>query len=468
MAQALRTQRRHLESSTALWTLSALALAACGGGGGGGDGGTPPDVSNTGKMGETGDKGETGDTGDTGDMGDTGDTGDTSDTGDTGDMGDMGDMGSTVTPPVTIDLAFTATSYSFNLAENDAGNDGTAVQIGTITARDNNNASRADITYALGGTDASSFRIDPNSGAITYIGAALNYEAATKKSFALTVTASAGTGDDVVTTGPQPVTITLQDENDAPVAVSDEPVDFGEIERPDVPPVPTARPTEELDLSGLFMDEDGDSLTLVPVGILPTGISLSGTDLIIAENTSADTYTLTLSASDGKGGVSAQRDITFTITPHVIEDDRDNNDHAGLHGTGYDDHQKGHGGDDILYGGIGADILDGGDGVDQLTGGAGADIFVLDADETSRYFASVDIISDYSSEDFLTFSEAISGKDLWYKKGVNAHLGNGANDTVIYGDKDGTEIIVILSNYVGDISPDDFETPSYVGTIDML
>ena len=39
MAQALRTQRRHLESSTALWTLSALALAACGGGGGGG--GTP-------------------------------------------------------------------------------------------------------------------------------------------------------------------------------------------------------------------------------------------------------------------------------------------------------------------------------------------------------------------------------------------------------------------------------------------
>ena len=36
MAQALRTQRRHLESSTALWTLSALALAACGGGGGGG------------------------------------------------------------------------------------------------------------------------------------------------------------------------------------------------------------------------------------------------------------------------------------------------------------------------------------------------------------------------------------------------------------------------------------------------
>ena len=30
MAQALRTQRRHLESSTALWTLSALALAASG------------------------------------------------------------------------------------------------------------------------------------------------------------------------------------------------------------------------------------------------------------------------------------------------------------------------------------------------------------------------------------------------------------------------------------------------------
>ena len=35
--------RRQLGSSTALWTLSALALAACGGGGGGGGGGgTPP------------------------------------------------------------------------------------------------------------------------------------------------------------------------------------------------------------------------------------------------------------------------------------------------------------------------------------------------------------------------------------------------------------------------------------------
>ena len=36
MEKTLRAQTRHLESSTALWTLSALALAACGGGGGGG------------------------------------------------------------------------------------------------------------------------------------------------------------------------------------------------------------------------------------------------------------------------------------------------------------------------------------------------------------------------------------------------------------------------------------------------
>ena len=40
--------RRQLESSTALWTLSALALAACGGGGGGGGGPVVNDPGNTG------------------------------------------------------------------------------------------------------------------------------------------------------------------------------------------------------------------------------------------------------------------------------------------------------------------------------------------------------------------------------------------------------------------------------------
>ena len=131
-------------------------------------------------------------------------------------------------------------------------------------------------------------------------------------------------------------------------------------------PYPSARPTKTLDLSGLFTDEDNDSLTLSPVGALPTGISISGTILTIAENTSVGTYTFTLSASDGKGRVSAQRDITFTVTPHVIEDVPGDVNHAGQHGTKYDDHQRALGGDDTLYGSAGADILDGGDGSDAV------------------------------------------------------------------------------------------------------
>ena len=347
--------------------------------------------------------------------------------------------GSTVTDPEIVLMFDEGNDYSLELDENTTGG-----EVGTITARDNNNASRTDITYALGGADASSFRIDPNSGAITYIGAALNYEAATKKSFALTVTASAG-GESIES---QSVTITLNDVNDAPEAVFGARTDFGEIERPDVPTVPTARPTEELDLSGLFMDEDGDNLTLALAGTPPTGISLSGTSLTIAENTSVGTYSLTLSASDGKGGVSAQRDITFTITPHVIEEVLDKREDANiLHGTPYEDYQKGHGGDDTLYGGPDADILDGGDGDDTANYGdsEGAVIIDLSAVQSDDYVHSAS--TDPNSRaygDRLKGIENIFGSeynDVLTGDGKSNELSGGdGNDTLIGGGGDDTLI----------------------------
>ena len=53
--------------------------------------------------------------------------------------------------------------------------------------------------------------------------------------------------------------------------------------------------------------------------------------------------------------------------------------------------------------------------------------------------------------DLLTFSTATNGrKNLYFKNGVNAGVQNsGANDTVIYGNAAGTEIIVVLAIMTG-------------------
>ena len=571
MAQALRTQRRHLESSTALWTLSALALAACGGGGGGGGpttsndvsdlsitdptdpnptepdngGGTtdPTDPDNDGGStdptepdtgGGTTDPMEPSDPSD-GSGTDTGggdngggstdpnptdpDTGggtpeptDPDTGGGTTDPTDPDNDGGSTDPnptepdtgggttdptepdtgggttdpmdpagptepepnpnpdpdpnpnpdpdptdpvdPVPPTLSFAQGSYSFNLPENKAGS-ATAFALGDAIDFGWDQASeKGAITLQLTGTDAGDFSISPDDGVLYYHGDGYNYETDVKN-FTLTLTAtgtSVAGGDPV--TAISTITITLTNENDAPVAVPGAQTNFDDVERPDEIFDPSARPTETLDLSGLFMDEDGDNLTLAPVGILPTGISLSGTTLIIAENTSADTYTLTLSASDGKGGVSAQRDITLTVTPHVIEDELDNNDHAGLPGTRYDDHQKGHDGDDIFRGSTGADILDGGAGIDTASYSDSEGAVIIDlsvvqngyvhsasTDPNSRAYGDrlIDIENVFGSsyDDVLTGdgkANELSGAD-----GNDTLSGGGGDDTLIGGK--GTDIL---------------------------
>ena len=104
--------------------------------------------------------------------------------------------------PVFTDGATTTRS----IAENTAAN----TNIGTpITATDANNDT---LTYTLGGTDASSFSIDPNTGQLR-TRAALDYE--TKNSYSVTLTVSDGNGGSATI----PVRITVRDvaENRAPV-----------------------------------------------------------------------------------------------------------------------------------------------------------------------------------------------------------------------------------------------------------
>ena len=141
-----------------------------------------------------------------------------------------------------------------------------------------------------------------------------------------------------------------------------------------------------------------------------------------------------------------------------------------LQGSNYDDdYLYGDAEANTLWGQAGNDTLRGGRGTDTLTGGDGEDTFVLEVDGASG-LTFADVITDYSSEDSLTFSTETNGKNLWFEKGVDAGAGNsGANDMVIYADKDGAadenDILVILADYSADITAADFENAGYVGGI---
>ena len=107
---------------------------------------------------------------------------------------------------------FGATDYTFTLAENADGGT-TAVAVGTVSATDAD--AGHTVTYAIvaGNTAGNDFVIGSSSGAITYTGSGVNFEATA--SFTLTVRASDGAGGDADVT----VTVNVTDDNtEAPAA----------------------------------------------------------------------------------------------------------------------------------------------------------------------------------------------------------------------------------------------------------
>ena len=120
----------------------------------------------------------------------------------------------TVTPeddPPVFDLP----TYAFGLAENQNGSS-TPVAVGTVSATDPDVSDTP--VYAIAEGDMTRFRIDVVSGAIGYIGTGEDFEAPDGPPvYVLMVTATAGS-----LAATAPVTVTVTDANDPPVAVDDD------------------------------------------------------------------------------------------------------------------------------------------------------------------------------------------------------------------------------------------------------
>ena len=76
-----------------------------------------------------------------------------------------------------------------------------------------------------------------------------------------------------------------------------------------------------------------------------------------------------------------------------------------IHGGDGNDTLQGGQGDDQIYGDAGNDLIMGNKGIDVMTGGAGADVFKFAYDDSNIDFThgAIDKITDFSSEDRITF-----------------------------------------------------------------
>ena len=199
--------------------------------------------------------------------------------------------------------AFTeGTSATRSVAENT----GSGVDIGTAVAA--TDADDDELTYTLGGIDATTFSIDSTSGQLR-TKSALDYE--TKTSYTVTITVSDGSLMDSIT-----VTITVTDvtENRAPAFASDS----------------TTRSVAENTGSGVDIgtavaatDADDDELTYTLGGIDAATFSIDSTSGQLRTKAALDyetktSYTITITVSDG----SLMDSITVTINIMDIDENR--------------------------------------------------------------------------------------------------------------------------------------------------
>jgi Ca2+-binding RTX toxin-like protein len=109
--------------------------------------------------------------------------------------------------------------------------------------------------------------------------------------------------------------------------------------------------------------------------------------------------------------------------------------------AGHDDSSlSGGAGDDSLAGGVGADTLTAGTGADQLAGGGGADHFVFAQNDSGVTQASLDVITDWNSDDTITFANVTVGAGVYAEASTvsyalalnlaNSHIASSAADIV--------------------------------------
>lgn len=165
---------------------------------------------------------------------------------------------------------------------------------GTVyTAAATDQDAGATLTYALGGTDAASFAIAPNTGVVTFVSPP-NYEV--KNSYSIDVTASDGTN----TTTPQTVAVSVTNVNEAPSSTTIS----GQTA--------VVSQNYNFDAAASFSDVDaGDTLTFGATG-LPAGLSINTATGIISGTATTENLTnsVTVTATDAGGLTTSQ---TFNV-----------------------------------------------------------------------------------------------------------------------------------------------------------
>ena len=212
----------------------------------------------------------------------------------------------TVTQTVTVSVANDA-------ADDAAGNsapgftseatftiDENQTDVGVVSATD---ADGDAVSYAItGGADAAAFAIDATSGTLSLKSPG---DAEAQASYEVVVSASDGQGG----TTAQTIAVELNDVNEAPVLAESAAVD---------PLTLTAGTAGSVDLAaalGATDPDQGDTVsyaaTLAGGDPLPSGITVNGTSLAIADTVAAGSYEIAAFASDGE---LDSESVSFTVT----------------------------------------------------------------------------------------------------------------------------------------------------------
>ena len=256
------------------------------------------------------------------------------------------------------------------------GENGTTV--GMVAATD---ADGDSLSYSIvGGADAALFSINASTGALTFKSAP-NFEkagdAGANNVYDLTVSAGDGSGN----SGAQAITVTVGNQNDAPMAGADAANALTGV-------------LKAIDVLAADSDEDaGDTKTLVSVTQPTKGgvavINDGKVDYTAVAYAGEETFTYTM--KDSKG-VESSATVTVTVSPNIASTDGADT----LFGTTGAEKIDGGLGNDTIFGGGGADSLIGNEGDDRILyrdsaaliqGGNGTDTLVIDASALGARFA---------------------------------------------------------------------------------
>ena len=203
-----------------------------------------------------------------------------------------------------------------NATRSVAENTGSGVDIGSaVSVTDDDNDT---LSYTLGGTDASSFSIDSSSGQLR-TSAALDFE--TKDFYSVTITVSDGKGGSATIT----VTINITNVDETPANNAPTFTEEGSATRS------IAENTGSgVDIGSAVSatDDDNDTLTYTLSGTDASSFSIDSSSgqlrtSVALDFETKDTYSVTISVSDGKGGSDT---ITVTINITNVEEALANND----------------------------------------------------------------------------------------------------------------------------------------------